>query len=166
MQSTLQIPSVASADVARDPAAIIRRASSAFSGRLRFESDGLLTMNQTGVLGMLFRYGDLSPSTIAARMGRSAQTLTRILQRLENDGLIERRDDPADGRRFLLALTLEGREALGNEMRPRDDWLSAALVDQLTEEERDILVVASRLLARLADIPLSPNRRRAPVDDE
>ena len=51
-------------------ATTIRRAVSAFSVRARFERAGELTFNQTGVLGLLFRGGSLTPSEIADRMRR------------------------------------------------------------------------------------------------
>src|SRR5689334_17570817 len=115
-----------------EQATTIRRGIAGLAGRLRYESAGELSANQTAVLGMLFRFGDLTPGAVAARMGRSPQSLTRVFQALEQERMLERRPDPADGRQTLLALTLEGRGALGAEMRPRDQWLAGALAEQCT----------------------------------
>ena len=41
-------------------------------------------------------------------------------------------------------------------MRPRDAWLAALMAAELTEAERDLLVLASRLMLRLADVDTSP----------
>ena len=148
-------------------AATIRRGAAAIAGRLRFERAGRLSLNQTAVLGSLFRFGDITPGELSARVGRSPQSLTRMLQDLETRRFIERRPDPTDGRQSLLALTLEGREALGAEMGPRDRWFAGVLADQCSEAERELLVIAARLLERLADEPIDLSRRdpRA-VDDE
>lgn len=71
-------------------------------------------------------YGDVSPSygslllplyeedglrigELARRARLSKQTLTEMIRRLERDGLVERRPDPADGRAALIFLTARSR---------------------------------------------------------
>ncbi|QNN57082.1 MarR family transcriptional regulator [Diaphorobacter ruginosibacter] len=57
------------------------------------------------------RYGDgLRQGVIADILGIKAPSLTRPLDHLESEGLIERRDDPVDGRAKTLHLTDKGRE--------------------------------------------------------
>ncbi|MBF5004846.1 MarR family winged helix-turn-helix transcriptional regulator [Diaphorobacter caeni] len=57
------------------------------------------------------RYGDgLRQGVIADILGIKAPSLTRPLDYLEDAGLIERRDDPVDGRAKTLHLTHQGRE--------------------------------------------------------
>ncbi|QIL83062.1 MarR family transcriptional regulator [Diaphorobacter sp. HDW4A] len=57
------------------------------------------------------RYGDgLRQGVIADILGIKAPSLTRPLDYLEGAGLIERRDDPVDGRAKTLHLTPKGRE--------------------------------------------------------
>lgn len=56
------------------------------------------------------RYGDgLRQGVIADILGIKAPSLTRPLDHLERQGLIERREDPIDGRAKTLYLTPEGR---------------------------------------------------------
>ena len=56
-------------------------------------------------------YGDgLRQGVIADILGIKAPSLTRPLDYLEGEGLIERRDDPVDGRAKTLHLTLKGRQ--------------------------------------------------------
>jgi DNA-binding MarR family transcriptional regulator len=149
-----------------EQAAQVRRGAATIAGRLRFEREGVLTVNQTELLSLLFRFGDVTPGTLAGRVGRSPQALTRILQKLETTRLIERRSDPADGRQSLLAITLEGREALAREMRPRDEWFASVLLEQCTDTERELLVIAAGLLERLASTPVSPGRQGRAEDEE
>lgn len=57
------------------------------------------------------RYGDgLRQGVIADILGIKAPSLTRPLDYLEAEGLIERRDDPVDGRAKTLHLTPKGRD--------------------------------------------------------
>jgi len=66
-------------------------------------------------------------------------------------GLVERRPDPVDRRRILIALTEHGRATLAADRRRRDAWLAEALQNDLTERERGVLAEAATLLARIAD---------------
>jgi DNA-binding MarR family transcriptional regulator len=51
----------------------------------------------------------ISPRDIARMLGLHPSTLTGVLARLERAGLIDRREDPSDGRRSQLWLTRAGR---------------------------------------------------------
>ncbi|MEX0272897.1 MAG: MarR family winged helix-turn-helix transcriptional regulator, partial [Flavobacteriaceae bacterium] len=51
------------------------------------------------------------PSTaLGPKMGMEATSLSRILKNMEEQGLIERRPNPLDGRGVLIHLTSFGRE--------------------------------------------------------
>jgi hypothetical protein len=45
---------------------------------------------------------------------------------------------------------------LGEEMRPRDVWLAATIARELTIAEREVLVVAARLMERLSEVDVTP----------
>ena len=64
-------------------------------------------------------------------------------------GLVERHDDPQDGRRVLVELTAEGRATLTLTRRRRDKWMTER-VAELTREEQETLVAASEILGRIA----------------
>lgn len=53
--------------------------------------------------------GPLSQTELAARARVETQTMSRTVERLERDGLVERTRDPADRRRFAVAITASGR---------------------------------------------------------
>src|SRR5207244_3959226 len=85
---------------------------------------------------------------LATRLHHTPQALTRTLAALQEQAFLERMPDPDDRRQALLTITSEGREAMREDMRPRDAWLAAVMAAELTEAERDLLVVASRFLLR------------------
>jgi DNA-binding MarR family transcriptional regulator len=70
---------------------------------------------------------------------------------LEADGLIERRPDPGDGRRALVELTEQGREALSADRRQRDGWLARGIDEDLSTDEQRLLQEAVELLRRLGE---------------
>lgn len=118
----------------------------------------MLSLNQTGVLGLLARAGSLTPSEIADGMHVAIQSLTRTLAGLQEDGLISRVPDPDDRRQSMVTITADGRASLRAEMRPRDEWIAGVIERELTESERDLLVIAARLMQRLAEHELFPGR--------
>jgi MarR family transcriptional regulator for hemolysin len=74
-----------------------------------------LSFAQYKVLMHLFfaeQMGDrqvLNPSEISSRHGVSRNTISSLIRSLEDKGLLERRLDPNDRRRFDISLTEEGR---------------------------------------------------------
>ncbi|MEU6229724.1 MarR family transcriptional regulator [Streptomyces sp. NPDC047042] len=114
-----------------------------------------LSLNKSSVLAHLRRNGPMSAGALAAADHQQPQSLTRVFAELERDGLISRARDERDGRQRVLELTEAGRDALAEDMAWRDAWLDVALAD-LTETERQVLLLAARLFRRLADSPAEP----------
>jgi DNA-binding MarR family transcriptional regulator len=71
---------------------------------------------------------------------------SKIVDRLERQGLVERRANPADRRSSLVALTDAGRGELGRAAPIYDDALARRLGDRLDEVTRGQLARALRLL--------------------
>ena len=77
----------------------------------------------------------LSPQVdIARRLRIEGPTLTRMLDALEKDGLVQRLPDPNDRRTKQLQLTDDGKEKLA-EIFGVADVLRARLLDGFSEEE-------------------------------
>jgi DNA-binding MarR family transcriptional regulator len=72
-----------------------------------------LSFVEYSVLRLLARAGEthqLSPSRLAEQVVRTTGAMTKILDRLERRGLLERVPDPTDRRALLVHLTEEGLE--------------------------------------------------------
>jgi DNA-binding MarR family transcriptional regulator len=137
-------------------ATTIRRGATSLASRARVQRRGTLSLNQTAVLGILTRTGALTPTEIADRMNLSLQALTRTLASLQEAGSVTRMPDPGDRRQSMVAITEIGRSALRAEMRPRDLWMARVIQAELTPAERDLLVIAARLMERLSEVDLFP----------
>lgn len=61
------------------------------------------------ILLPLYEDDGLRMGELARRARLSKQSMTEMIRRLERDGLVERRPDPADGRASLIYLTPRGR---------------------------------------------------------
>jgi DNA-binding MarR family transcriptional regulator len=117
----------------------------------RLRAEHRFSLAHGAVLGRLDREGARGTSDLAAAERVRPQSMAQIVGELEIDELISRRPDPADGRRALLELTDLGRQVLEFERRERVGWLTRAIADGLSEQERRVLEEAVPLLTRLAD---------------
>jgi DNA-binding MarR family transcriptional regulator len=117
----------------------------------RLRAEHRFSLSQGAVLGRLDREGTRSIGDLAAAERVRPQSMTQTIADLEGEGLIERRADPADGRRTLVALTAQGLETLQADRRHREGWLARAIAEDLTEEEQRTLSEAVALLERLAE---------------
>lgn len=82
---------------------------------------------------ILIRTGPTGADTIARTARVQPQTMSRTLERMERDGLVERTPHPDDRRRRLVTVTDHGRRAwetarhIEREVLPDDPTLRAAL---------------------------------------
>jgi DNA-binding MarR family transcriptional regulator len=67
------------------------------------------TRAQWGVLSRLRRQEGLNQAALAEQMDLQPISLARLLDRLQSQNLIERRENPADRRAYLLYVTPAGR---------------------------------------------------------
>src|SRR5690348_12234688 len=73
-----------------------------------------LTMGQFRALTVLAQEEPLAVGALAERLGTGGPSASRMVDRLVNDGLVERWDDPDDRRRALVRLTARGRESMAH----------------------------------------------------
>jgi len=106
-----------------------------------------LTGPQVTVLKMLEGIGALSLSDLSARMSARNSTVTGIADRMERDGLVERKRDADDRRIVRIRLTEKGR-ALAREIPVESMKIFGAALRTLDHEERRSL---RRILRRLSD---------------
>ena len=71
-----------------------------------------VTKTQWIAMYFIDREEDLTQKELAYLMGTKEPTVTGILDRLERDNLIERKEDKSDKRRKTLNLTSEGKEKI------------------------------------------------------
>lgn len=108
-------------------------------------------LTQATVLGRLDREGPQSVSDLAAAERVRPQSMAQTVADLEAEGLVARRPDPDDGRRAIVSLTAEGKEALDADRREREGWLAEAIARDLSADERRVLRQAVELVRRLAE---------------
>ncbi|UFU03749.1 MarR family transcriptional regulator [Ruania suaedae] len=76
--------------------------------------DATLTVPQIQLLALLYRDGPTSGHAVAEHLGVSTPTVSGMVDRLEGQGMVERRADPADRRVRLIALTGAGEQRVAS----------------------------------------------------
>lgn len=119
--------------------------------RLRQEvNTGGLTLSQASALSRLDRDGPMTTAELARAELITPQSMGVTLGDLEQEGLIERRPHPTDGRQILFSLTTKGAKVRQRRRIAAQQWLQAA-VAKFDPAEQQTLITAIGLLKRLSD---------------
>ncbi|MBV9581527.1 MAG: MarR family transcriptional regulator [Chloroflexi bacterium] len=107
-----------------------------------------LTMPQLKALFLAHAPGGASHSDIARGLGVGVSTVTGIVDRLVEHGLVERRTDPGDRRLSRVVVTQAGSDLIDRLWASRREQLDL-LLGELTSDERTTLISALQHLAAL-----------------
>lgn len=108
-----------------------------------------ITLGQESVLTRLSGTPGVTASALASAEGVRHQSMTATVATLAAQGLVERRPDPDDGRRLLIALTAEGHRRVAEGRLARQEWLAGELQAKTTDDERLAVIAAMAVLERL-----------------
>ena len=92
----------------------------------------------------------MTPSELAAIERIQRPTATRIVARLEQEGLVERAPDPEDGRCSLISVSAAGQALLGRLRGRKDAYLARRLRD-LSDRDLATLRRAASILERMLE---------------
>jgi DNA-binding MarR family transcriptional regulator len=118
-----------------------RRLRSTFAGAV-----GELSSSQMRALDVLAGE-ELRMSELAARLGQAESTVTRMIDRLETAGLVQRRTSPPDRRAVVAELTPSGRRLAGELAQSRRQFMAELLATLPADERRELV----RLTAKMTD---------------
>jgi DNA-binding MarR family transcriptional regulator len=110
---------------------------------------GDLTFSQLSALTSLQLAGALTPRELADVERVQPPTMTKIVGKLEDLGLVARTPHPTDRRQVILAATEQGRIVYAQFERARNEWLARQLT-QLGPDDRDTLARAAQILQQVA----------------
>jgi len=118
--------------------------------RLRQEgsNDENATPSQLTALATLYRDGPMTLGELAGAERVKPPSMTRVVDALEERGLVRREHSAADARVILVSATDAGLRAHEEYRKRRDAWLAQQLA-KLQPEERDLLAKATEILDRI-----------------
>jgi DNA-binding MarR family transcriptional regulator len=133
-----------------EQAARLRLAITRTARRLRQQAGSDLGPSAAAALASIERLGPLTPSELAEAEGFKRPTATRIIARLEEEGMVERAADPADGRCALISISAAGSGLL-DELRRRKTAYLARNLRELSAGELATLSSAADILERMLE---------------
>jgi DNA-binding MarR family transcriptional regulator len=155
-----------------DPVAVVRRFNRSYTQRIGVLDDSFLGLGMPlGPARLLFELGvapapgPLTTQALRERLGLDSGYLSRLLRRLEEEGLVNVTTDPGDRRRRQVSLTEAGRERW-KELERRSDDQARLIVGPLTERQRERLARAlseADLLVRAATVRFEPADPASPA---
>jgi DNA-binding MarR family transcriptional regulator len=134
-----------------DDAVRLRRAIQRLARQFNTSAtDEGLTPTQASVLALVFGRGPIALAELVRLEHINPTMLSRVVGKLDEEGLVERTPDPDDLRSATLRVTQDGRKVHERIKAQRGAAVSAAAA-KLPPDERAALVAALTSLEHLAD---------------
>jgi DNA-binding MarR family transcriptional regulator len=112
---------------------------------MRFAREKNISLTQLSSLIHLSQNEECNISDLGTEFGVSIAAVSQLLEKMVQQGLVHRSEDPQDRRNKVLVLTEDGKKIANEGMNERHKWLSN-LIKILTEEEQDQVDSVLRLL--------------------
>jgi MarR family transcriptional regulator, transcriptional regulator for hemolysin len=141
-------------DLNRQLGFLLKDASRRYGRRFEERAQALsLTLPQCRALLHLENNEGVSQKRLSELTELDPMTLVRILDRMEADGWVQRRFDPADRRAHTLWLTSKARPVLDHIAQLIAETRAEALQGLSNEERSKLLELLERLHANLSSLP-------------
>ena len=146
-----RMPTRTAADAQLDEAAVaaqLRLSVTRLARRLRQESGSGYSPSQLSALAVIDNHGPLTLGALADHERIAPPSITKVVAKLEAEGLVQRTTDPSDRRVTHLATTAAGRSLIAETRRRKTTWLTGR-VRELPDDELARLAAALDVLDHL-----------------
>ena len=137
---------------AADVAPALGRSIARLARLLRQQDDGELSPTLGAALWTIGKEGPLTLGELAARERVAPPTVTKLVDKLESRGLVERLAGEDDRRVRRVAVTPAGRQSLDTSRRRRAAWFTEQL-ERLSPADLERLAAAAEVLEALTAAP-------------
>lgn len=118
--------------------------------RKKSEIGQQLSLTQRSTMVMLYQQ-EMLPSELAAAEKITNQSMSQILNYLEEQGLINRTPSLTDKRKVLVSISEKGVDLLLQIREERNQWLSRAIAETCNQADQEALLKAITPLTKLID---------------
>jgi DNA-binding MarR family transcriptional regulator len=135
-------------DAVAEVAGRLRLSATRLARRLRQEAGMGLTPSQLAALATVHNHGPLTLGALAEHEQVAPPSITKVITKLEADGLVVRSPDPLDRRVHHVTCTRAGSELVEESRRRKTAWLTDR-IQELDPTSRDRLADALDVLDAL-----------------
>lgn len=114
-----------------------------------FIKENDLSMSQMGALMNIHRLGVCSVSDIGDELGVTSAAASQMVERLVQQGLIERTEDPSDRRAKQIVLTEKGRQTIRESFDARQAWLGELAASFTPAEQAQVQAALHLILEKM-----------------
>lgn len=125
--------------------------SPALQGEILAKTGESIDQQSHATLRHLLAWGPMRPTSLAEVLDTGASHVSKIVRRLEGDGLVERTTDPTDGRATLVRLTEAGEEAARGVYALGDRMIAEVLQEWSPEDVRRYTALTERFVKDAID---------------
>jgi DNA-binding MarR family transcriptional regulator len=119
--------------------------------RRETRNDGQLSLTERSTLGLLYPDIQMAPTDIARTEKVTTQSMSQVVNHLVELNYVARTPSAEDGRKTLLSLTDVGRNRVEIARQEKQEWLAKSIHEKVTAAEKDLLLQAVQILAKLVD---------------
>ncbi len=112
---------------------------------MRYAKEKNYSIPQLKTLIHLAHHPECNVSGLGEEFGVTNAAISQVMEKLVQQGLVLRTEDPQDRRQKILVLTEEGKKIAIESQMERQKWLSN-LIQNLTDQEKEQINAALRLL--------------------
>ncbi len=136
----------------KELASLLRLAISALHKGLRKQTQAVNTYSMTEIetIGHLMHNGSLLPTELASLTRITTQSMSQILKKMEEEGIIKRTLSKDDKRKIYISLTASGKKTVEKTRYEKDEWLKTTIEKSLSAKEKELLIKALPVLNKLS----------------
>ena len=136
----------------KELASSLRSAISALHKGLRKQTQAANTYSMTEIetISHLIRNGSLLPTELASLTRITTQSMSQIIKKMEEEGIIKRTPSKEDKRKVYISLTSSGKKTVEKTRYEKDEWLKTIIEKSLSTKEKELLIKALSVLNKLS----------------
>ena len=115
------------------------------------KNDELLSLTERSTLVSIYQYSEILPSELAAMEKVTAQSMSQIINKLLEHGFIKKTPSGKDKRKVIITITATGGKNVEKRRLEKQEWLAQSILEKTTQKEKEVLVNAIKVLAKLID---------------
>ena len=116
------------------------------------KNDELLSLTERSTLASIYQYSEILPSELAVMEKVTAQSMSQIINKLLEYGFIKKTPSKRDKRKVIITITAAGKKNVEKRRLEKQEWLAQSILEKTTQTEKEILVNAIKVLAKLDDL--------------
>ena len=120
--------------------------------RNQTKNDELLSLTERSALALVYQYSEILPSELAIIENVTAQSMSQIINKLLEHGFIKKTPSKTDKRKVIITITATGEKIIEKRRLEKQEWLAQSILEKTTQKEKELLVNAIKVLAKLDDL--------------